>query len=159
MKDRFSVDVPLPGLDKRDVWPLLRDVPMISRCSTAVSQVEELEPGLRWTARLVRRVGRFQLSAPLLVTAVEEESGRVLGVRAAGEDAQVGSRLVAEVRLSLLDNSEGSVLEVSGSYEVTGKLASLGAGAVRKHAQQMVDEFATRLPGAIELRLTTGGPG
>lgn len=156
MKETFSSTVRLVDVDAGYAWPWLRDTEVISSCSSALGRVEELVSGERWSAELVRQVGRFKLSAPLTVVA-QQGGDMVLDVHARGEDTKVGSRLVAHVRLSLSAVPGGSELRVVGDYEVTGKLASLGAGAVRKHANQMVQEFAERLPEAIRGAIKSGG--
>ena len=61
--------------------------------------------------------------------------------RAQGEDRQIGSRLIIDVRLELQEQGASSVLDVSGSYEVTGRPAALGASSIRKKASTILAEF------------------
>ena len=62
-------------------------------------------------------------------------------VTAGGEDRQVASRIAATIELRVEPDGNGTSLEVSGRYEVTGKVATLGAGAIRKKGDKILQEF------------------
>jgi len=62
-------------------------------------------------------------------------------VTAGGEDHQVASRIAATIELRVESDGDGTSLEVSGRYEVTGKVATLGAGAIRKKGDKILQEF------------------
>jgi carbon monoxide dehydrogenase subunit G len=72
---------------------------------------------------------------------LEYEQPRYITVRAEGEDRQVRSRIVVTARVELNDTGQGSNLIVNGTYEVSGRVATLGAGAIRTKAGKVQDEF------------------
>lgn len=72
---------------------------------------------------------------------VETGEDRRMRVTAAGEDRQVASRIAATIELAAEPDGRGTSLEAKGRYEVTGKVATLGAGAIRKKGDRLLDEF------------------
>jgi len=64
-----------------------------------------------------------------------------MSVRAAGEDRQVASRIMATIELVVEPDDTGTSLGVTGRYEVTGRVATLGAGAIRKKGDRILQEF------------------
>ena len=90
---------------------------------------------------LADKLGPFKLRADLNVVVLEREPGRAIRARGDGEDRQIGSRLIIEVALALEERDASTRLDVSGSYEVTGRPASLGAGAIKKKAANILTEF------------------
>jgi carbon monoxide dehydrogenase subunit G len=72
---------------------------------------------------------------------VETRDPRGLHVSAAGEDRQVASRIAATIDLAIEPEGAGTSLRVTGKYEVTGKVATLGAGAIRKKGDKILEEF------------------
>jgi carbon monoxide dehydrogenase subunit G len=140
----------VPGVTGEKVWPRLRDVDLLASCSTAVGGVKELVPGQEWSVNLIRRVGRFQLAAPLVITIVGEDDGKALRVQARGSDRKIGARLDVDASMEMEDlGDEGVRLFLRGQYEVTGRIASLGSGVVRRHATELVDEFSTNFSAAL----------
>ena len=90
---------------------------------------------------LADKLGPFKLRADVNVVVGEREPGSSIRARGDGEDRQIGSRLVIEVALALEERDGSTQLDLSGSYEVTGRPASLGAGAIRKKAANILAEF------------------
>jgi carbon monoxide dehydrogenase subunit G len=106
-----------------------------------VHSAEPAEGADRYTAVLQDKLGPFRLRADLRIEVLERSPGRSIRARAEGEDRQIGSRLIIEVALALTEDAGASVLMVDGSYEVTGRPATLGAGSIRKKAGKVLAEF------------------
>jgi uncharacterized protein len=123
------------------VWAVVSDIPTVLSWISIVEAVEELAPGERFGVVLADKLGPFKLRADLNVVVGEREAGKSIRARGDGEDRQIGSRLVIEVALVLEERDASTQLDVSGSYEVTGRPASLGAGAIRKKAANILAEF------------------
>lgn len=124
-----------------DVWGSLLDVQRVASWLSIVRDVKEQEPLRHYTAMLEDRVGPFALRADLGVEVAADAAERRLHVAAAGEDRQVASRISATLDVSVAEREDGTVLAVSGRYEITGKMATLGAGAIRKKGEKVLDEF------------------
>lgn len=136
MRQEFHESVRLPG-GREAVWRTVSDIPTVLSWISIVGEAEEVEPGRRYRALLLDRLGPFKLRADLDIEVTEREEGRLIGARADGTDRQIGSRLLVDVALEVL---EGEV-DVRGSYEVTGRPATLGASSIRKKASKILAEF------------------
>jgi len=124
-----------------DSWAAMIDVPRLVSWVSIVEDAVEIEPLSKYTAVLMDRLGPFKLRADLDVTVSDVNEGSSLKVRAAGEDRQVGSRLLVLADLRVAPQEQGSTIVVDGVYEVTGKVASMGSGTINKKAQKILDEF------------------
>src|SRR5512138_2481524 len=58
--------------------------------------------------------------------------------RARREGVRVASRISATLDLAVVPQGEGSDIVVSGRYEITGRIATLGAGAIRKKGDKVL---------------------
>jgi carbon monoxide dehydrogenase subunit G len=86
-------------------------------------------------------MGPFKLRADLDIEVGERVAGERIRARGDGEDRQIGSRLIIDVTLALSEDGDGTAVDVRGSYEVTGRPASLGASSIRKKASKVLAEF------------------
>jgi len=140
MYQDFARDVRLAASPDA-VWSALLDVQRVASWLSIVRDVEERESLRRYGAVLEDRVGPFSMRADLDVTVVADSEARRLQVAAAGEDRQIASRITASVDLAVSPDGPGAALAVTGRYEITGKIATLGAGAIRKKGEKVLDEF------------------
>ncbi|MBI2773862.1 MAG: SRPBCC family protein [Chloroflexi bacterium] len=137
---RRSVNV---SAEQSEVWRALSDVQRVASWIRIVGEVREIEPQRRYSAVLEDRVGPFALRADLIVTVTAEEPR--LRVEAAGEDRQVASRITAKIDIDVADLGSARRVDVSGSYDIIGRVATLGAGAIRKKGAHVLDEFMADL--------------
>jgi carbon monoxide dehydrogenase subunit G len=122
------------------VWDAVRDVHRVASWISIVREVRDVDPPRRYAALLEDRLGPFAMRADLDLT-VETHEGRRLRVTAAGEDRQVASRIATTIELAVAPDGAGASLAVTGRYEVTGRVATLGAGAIRKKGDRILQEF------------------
>jgi carbon monoxide dehydrogenase subunit G len=140
----FSRDIAVAS-DAATCWAVLTDVPRLVDWMTIVHEAGEVAPLERYTAVLMDRLGPFKLRADLDIRVGEVEQGRHIRVRAEGEDRQVSSRILVDAVLNLSEQeSAGTVVGVTGKYEVSGRVATLGAGMIRQKANKILDEFFGR---------------
>jgi uncharacterized protein len=138
MHQEFHGTIQLPaGVDS--VWEVVSDIETVLSWISIVEEVEAAGDGYRVV--LADKLGPFRLRADVAVAVVERVDGRSIRARGDGEDRQIGSRLIIEVALALAEQGEGTEVDVSGSYEVTGRPAALGAGSIRKKAATILEEF------------------
>lgn len=126
------------------VWDAMLDVRRVASWLSIVRDVRDVEPPRRYTALLEDRLGPFAMRADLDVN-VETTADRAMHVAAAGEDRQVASRIAATIDLALEPRGQGTVVTVNGRYEITGRIATLGSGAIRKKGDKILEEFFTNL--------------
>jgi carbon monoxide dehydrogenase subunit G len=149
MRQEFREIVTVPGTPQ-EVWERVGDIPLVLSWISIVGDVREVEAEQRYAAVLTDRIGPFKLKADVDVEVVERDAGRTIRARGEGEDRQIGSRLVIDVVLGLEAQGEGTAIDVAGSYEVTGRPASLGASSIRKKAAKVLDEFFASTRAAIQ---------
>lgn len=122
-------------------WATLLDFQRVASWLTVVRDLREVEPMHRYTTVLEDRVGPFAMRADLAVDVAADEAARTLHVSGSGEDRQVASRIAATLDLAVVPQGEGSDIVVSGRYEIVGKIATLGAGAIRKKGDKVLEDF------------------
>jgi carbon monoxide dehydrogenase subunit G len=140
MKEAFSRHLVVASRSE-EVWGTLLDVPRVASWVTIVGSVQEVSPLQRYSAVLQDRMGPFRLRADLDIRIVELEPGSYVKATAAGEDRQVGSRISIEATLRAGPQDGGTGISLEGSFEVTGRVATLGAGSIRKKADRVLEEF------------------
>ncbi len=122
-------------------WAALLDFPRVASWLPVVRDLREVEPLRRYTTVLEDRLGPFAMRADLQIDVAADASQHRLRVSGAGEDRQVASRISAALDLTVVPQGEGSDIVVSGRYEITGRIATLGAGAIRKKGEKVLEDF------------------
>lgn len=144
---RVTREVALAGSAER-VWQTLWDVPRMVACVPGCVEAREVEPRRRYQARMSQKVGPVAVSVPLDIRVTEDAPGRLV-LDARGRDNLVAAEVQMSVRLTVEAAETGSRLAVEAEGRVLGKLGALGAGVIQRRAEELVDEFTTRLRGAI----------
>lgn len=123
----------------------LMDVQRVASWVPILSDVREEERLSRYRGVLEDKLGPFRLRADLEIDVKVDEHRITL--HAAGQDRQVGSRLVVDGTLETIPgNAAGACrVVVDGSYEVSGKAAQLGASSIRRKAAHLVEVFGENL--------------
>lgn len=129
--------------DAGTCWERLTDVERVAQWISVVSAVRELERLRTYTAVLEDRMGPFRLCADLAIDVTDVVDGCTVTLRAAGEDRQVASRLAVGATLRVDGSGNGTTVTVEGTYEVTGRIATLGASMIRNKADKLLEEFFT----------------
>jgi carbon monoxide dehydrogenase subunit G len=125
-----------------EVWANLVDVPRVAAWLPYLNTIVEKERLVSYSAILEDKVGPFSLRADLKIDVTNVDENALISVVAAGEDRAVRSRITihAELHVSERDDQSSDV-RIRGTYEITGKVATLGAGLIKSKARKMVDEF------------------
>jgi carbon monoxide dehydrogenase subunit G len=126
---------------REPVWATVSDIPTVLSWISIVGEAQTVEPGARYRALLQDRMGPFKLRADLDIEIGERVERELIRAHGDGEDRQIGSRLIVDVALALSDDGDGTAVDVSGAYEVTGRPATLGASSIRKKASKVLAEF------------------
>ena len=140
MRQAFHETVRMAG-DRDAVWRTVSDIPTVLSWISIVGEAGEVELGQRYRAVLEDRLGPFKLRADLDIAVQDRVEGERIAARGEGEDRQIGSRLIVDVALALREEDGGTVVDVQGAYEVTGRPAALGASSIRKKAAKILSEF------------------
>ena len=127
------------------VWAVLLDFQRVASWLPVVHDLREIEPLKRYATVLQDKIGPFALKADLSIDVSADGPGRKLRVSGSGEDRQIASRISATLDLAVTPDAGGSDIAVNGRYEITGKVATLGAGAIRKKGDKVLEEFFANL--------------
>ncbi len=127
------------------VWDALGDVRRVASWLSVVRDVKDVDPPRRYSALLEDRLGPFAMRADLDVKVDADADARAMHVGAAGEDRQVGSRISATIDLAIEPRDGGTFLTAAGRFEITGRVATLGSGPIRKKGDKVLDEFFSNL--------------
>ena len=123
-------------------WSTILDFPKVASWLKVVRDLKEVEPMRRYTTVLEDRLGPFAMRADLVIEVTADEAAKRLKVSGAGEDRQIASRISAALDLAVVARQDGgSDVVVTGRYEITGKVATLGAGAIRKKGDKVLEDF------------------
>lgn len=128
-----------------ETWKVVTDVPRLVSWISVLEEAEVIEPLARYRALLQDRLGMFSLRADLDIEVTEHAEPTRLRARAEGEDRQMGSRIAVDVDLELHPDGTGTRLLAEGTYEVSGRVATMGSSTIRRKADKIMDEFFTQL--------------
>jgi carbon monoxide dehydrogenase subunit G len=126
-----------------EAWEILLDVGRVSGWVSVVADVAEVDRLSRYTAVLEDRMGPFKLRADLDIVVTSVTEGVSITLRADGEDRQIGSRITVDATLALDPSGQGCGVRIDGRYEVTGRVATMGASMIRQKADKILAEFVT----------------
>lgn len=131
------------------VWSVLLDFQRVAAWLSVVRDLREIEPRKKYATVLEDKVGPFALRADLAIDVSADTAARHLHVSGAGEDRQVASRISAGLDVGVVPQGTGSDIVVTGRYEITGRIATLGAGAIRKKGDKVLEDFFANLTSAL----------
>lgn len=139
-RENFDRTISVPATSEK-AWRTITDVPTLVGWVSLLRDAQTISEMDKYRATLQDKIGMFALKADLEITVVEHAEPEYIVVHAAGEDRQVASRIVVDATVRLEPDGAGTRLEVSGAYEVSGRVATLGAGTIKKKAARILDEF------------------
>ena len=135
---------------RAEVWPRLLDVETVASWLPIMHSVTEVSSGgsgidgSSFLAAFEDRVGPFSLRADLRIEVAGVRELEEVSIRARGEDRQIRSRIMIDAAAQLSDEDPGQTrVRLSGAYEITGRVATLGAGVIRSKANKLIDTFCT----------------
>lgn len=129
-------------VDTARAWQVLTSVEQVTTWVGIVHTVVEIEPLKSYTAVLEDRLGPFNLRADLAISVDVVEEGAAIHMEASGRDRAINSKIDIEGDLRLSSEPSGRTqLTVSGRYQITGRVAAMGAGIIRKKGDMAVEEF------------------
>ena len=140
------------GASVEQAWATVTNIELLTSWIGIVHSVEEKSRLDTYAAVLEDRVGPFKMRADLTAGVTVIEDGRTIAVTAAGRDRAMDSKIAIDARLDLTEMAPSRcAIHVSGSYQVTGRVASMGGGIIRKKGDRVVNDFFTRAVGHLSL--------
>jgi len=126
-------------------WQTITDVSQVASWISIVGDVHENEHLKSYNAVLEDRLGPFRLRADLDIKVSDVVEGHQLHAHAEGEDRQVRSQIMIDGDLRLEAEDDAIKIIIDGSYEVSGRVATLGSSTINSKAQKTIDEFLENL--------------
>lgn len=131
--------------DRDQCWKTITDVGQVASWISIVGDVYENEHLKSYNAVLEDRLGPFRLRADLDIRISDVVEGYRLHAHAEGEDRQVHSQIMIDGDLRLEAENGAIKVIIDGTYEVTGRVATLGSSTINSKAQKTIDEFLENL--------------
>ena len=135
---------------RAEVWPRLLEVETVASWLPIMHSVTEVSSGgsgidgSSFQAAFEDKVGPFSLRADLRIEVAGVRESQEVSIRARGEDRQIRSRIMIDAACTLADEGpDRTRVRLSGAYEITGRVATLGAGVIRYKANKLIDTFCT----------------
>lgn len=152
------MEVPLPP---EEAWPLLLDIPLVAPClpGTTLSEVVD-ENTYKGTVAL--KLGPINLSFAGQAEIEEiDTASRTVTVKASGQEQRGRGMANARVSFTLTGIEDGTRVDIATDLTLAGAVIQYarGAGVVTRTAQQLVDDFATRLRERLEQGDLAGADG
>lgn len=147
MQFEKEVEISAP---REKVWNFIWDVDRFIACVPGCKDAKTLEPGKRYAATMVEKVGPFRVEFPTTIEVLEREELTRIKAQASGADNKIGSRMKISLDVHLRELGDKTVLGFVAGVDILGKLAALGHGIIKRKADQVLDEFAQAVKKQLE---------
>ena len=135
---------------REKVWQFIWDVDRFIACVPGCKEAKTIEPGKRYTATMVEKVGPFKVEFPTTIEVLEREELTRIKAQATGTDNKIGSRMKLDLDVHLREDGDKTILGFVAGVDILGKLAALGHGIIKRKADQVLDEFAQAVKTKLE---------
>jgi uncharacterized protein len=146
LQHSFSV-----GVTRDQAWSFLWNIEAVAKCIPGCEEVIVQEQEKSYKARVRRHVGPFLIRLELDIAVVQSTPPRSFQVVVSGEDKRLRSQVRQSVTVSL-EETEGGRCQIGleASFQLSGMLASLGAGLLGAQIQQELELFAGCVQSSLE---------
>ncbi len=135
---------------REKVWQFIWDVDRFIACVPGCKEAKTIEPGKRYAATMVEKVGPFKVEFPTTIEVLEREELTRIKAQASGADNKIGSRMKLDLDVHLREEGDKTILGFVAGVDILGKLAALGHGIIKRKADQVLDEFAQAVKAKLE---------
>ncbi len=142
-----KIDLDVPA---KQAWDFLLDINQFSSCMPGVEQVTPVDDRT-FDGVIGAAVGPISGKFNFRATILESTPPKEMQVRTEGKDSVTGSRLIANVAVTLQEPvASHTELSYHANVEIKGRLAILGDMILRATASLLMEEFARRLRSKLE---------
>jgi carbon monoxide dehydrogenase subunit G len=135
------------------VWAFLMDVPRMASCIPGMESVQALDDDT-YRGLLRVRIGPIALAfRGKIVVVRRDEPGHTLAVRGEAVDERAAGAVRTEARMTLTADESGEPrtrLHVESEATIMGRIGEFGQPVIRRKADQLLSEFASRAQKAIQ---------
>ena len=147
MQFKKEVEILAP---REKVWEFIWDVDRFIACVPGCKEAKTIDPGKRYAATMVEKVGPFKVEFPTTIEVLEREELTRIKAQASGADNKIGSRMKLDLDVHLREEGDKTILGFVAGVDILGKLAALGHGIIKRKADQVLDEFAQAVKTKLE---------
>lgn len=149
IKDQVSVLIPVD-----DLWTIMAtDFPRVARCLPGLQEITVVD-NQHFNVVLSVRVGPLALNfIGVMAQTSFDSDARQMIIDSKAVDKKMSSSVSIQLNVSIRpEHQDTTVIDISSSVDVKGKLASLGWGLIQPKSRTIIKEFGTNLQ---ELRSLT----
>ena len=147
MQFQKEVEIRAP---REKVWNFIWDVDRFIACVPGCKEARTTEPGKKYSATMVEKVGPFKVEFPTQIEVLERAELSHIKAQASGADNKIGSRMKVDLDVNLREQDGRTILGFVAGVDILGKLAALGHGIIKRKADQVLDEFAQAVKNRLE---------
>ena len=137
--DNFRVSTPI-----EDTWKVLLDIEGIAPCLPG-AQLQEIE-GDEYRGIVKVKVGPITAQYKGTATLAEvDEAGRRLVIDATGRDTRGQGNATASIVVTMLEEGDGTRVDVVTDLAITGKVAQFGRGVLVDVSSKLMRQFVENL--------------
>src|SRR5436190_13043485 len=127
-----------------DTWKVLLDIERIAPCLPG-AQLQEIE-GDEYRGTVKVKVGPITAQYKGTATLAEvDEPGRRLVIDASGRDTRGQGNANASIEVTMLEDGDGTRVEVVTDLAITGKVAQFGRGVLVDVSSKLMGQFVENL--------------
>ena len=145
LTDTFEVSAPAAR-----VWELFFDLPRLARCLPGCEEIHAVDE-THYRARMVQRVGPFQVAMDLDLEVRELTPGKRIVVTGGGKDRMGNTLKLNRLAMELTPVSdERTEVSYSMDFNLFGRLATMGNAVMKRKAEDTRAEFTRRIVQQLE---------
>ena len=132
------------------VWELFWDLPRVARCLPGFEEIHAVDE-THYRARMVQRVGPFQVAMDLDLAVQEIAPGQRVVVTGGGKDRMGNTLKLNRLAIELAPVSdERTEVSYSIDFNLFGRLATMGNAVMKRKAEETRAEFSRRIVQQLE---------
>ena len=142
---QFEQKFTLP-VDRAKAWQFLMDIPALSTCMPGVQGFEALDDRT-FTGAMVVKVGPISINMEAKATVETRDDTAYAAIMSIqGNDRRIGGTVRGKMGLTLREISPAETeVHVSTDVSVLGKIGQFGFSIMKKKADDMLEQFASRI--------------
>jgi carbon monoxide dehydrogenase subunit G len=132
-----------------NVWDFFQNVPAVAQCLPGAELTGQNEDG-SYSGNLSVKLGPMTAAFEGTATIEPDEANRTATIDGKGVDKKGGSRGQVKVVYSIMEDPEGSKVNVDADVKLSGSAAQFGrTGLINEMSKRLIGDFVTCLEGKL----------
>jgi hypothetical protein len=139
------------AVDRQTAFAFVQNAERLARCIPGCEQLQEVEPGRRYSAVLSSRVAFITISFKVMIDVVKVDPPNAIDAKITGDAIGLLGHVVANAGVQLSETGDSQTrIRYLTDVNLTGKLGGIGQPVFRATSVQLGREFGANLKAAIE---------